>query len=259
MTASPIQITPSLRLTNRCDYTQFSQDLEERGFGILASAMDSSALAELRQTIFNPGAAGTRCLLDVPIVRQTALSVGEGLVQARVLHRGAAAIQAIAFDKTPDANWKVTWHQDVMFPFAQRVSHPGYDLACVKEGVDYARPPTSVLAALLAVRLHLDECDYRNGPLRVAPGTHRLGVLRSTDIAVTCARHGAVSCLAREGEALLMRPLLLHASSTATEPRHRRVLHLVYHTGDPMDVPWFRRIQIDETAPPDGPRSGSAR
>lgn len=167
-----------------------------------------------------------------------------------MLPAGAVAIQAIAFDKTPTANWKVTWHQDVMFPFAQRASLPGYDIACVKDGVDYARPPTSALSSLLAVRLHLDDCDERNGPLRVAPGTHQLGVLRSTDIAVAFTRHGEVACLAREGEALLMSPLLLHASSTAIEPRHRRVLHLVYHMGATMDVPWFRRVQIGNAAPP---------
>lgn len=181
------------------------------------------------------------------------------MIAAGVLRAGAVAIQAIAFDKTPTANWKVTWHQDVMFPFDRRVSHPGYGLACVKEGVDYARPPASVLAALLAVRIHLDDCDERNGPLRVARGTHRLGILRSTEIQVAHARYGDVSCLAREGEALLLSPLLLHASSRAIEPRHRRVLHLVYHMGAMMDVPWFRSIPVGEAAPPGSQTSGSTR
>jgi hypothetical protein len=42
-------------------------------------------------------------------------------------------------------------------------------------------------------------------------------------------------------EVLLMRPLLLHASSQALDPGHRRVLHFVYDGGDSMREHWFRR------------------
>jgi hypothetical protein len=37
-----------------------------------------------------------------------------------------------------------------------------------------------------------------------------------------------VSCAVEAGDALLMRPLLLHASSRSTRATHRRVLHLEY-------------------------------
>jgi len=40
-----------------------------------------------------------------------------------------------------------------------------------------------------------------------------------------------VPCTVNKGGALLMRPLLLH-SSTAANPRHRRVLHLEYSSID---------------------------
>lgn len=166
----------------------------------------------------------------------------ETLTASGVLPRGAVAIQAIAFDKNPSANWKVTWHQDVMFPFAGRVTAPGYDLPSRKDDVDYARPPRAVLEALLAVRLHIDDCNETNGPLRVAPGSHREGVLRGDDIAGRVAACGESVCLARAGEALLMKPLLLHASSPAKEPRHRRVLHVVYHDGSPVAEPWHRVV-----------------
>jgi ectoine hydroxylase-related dioxygenase (phytanoyl-CoA dioxygenase family) len=35
-------------------------------------------------------------------------------------------------------------------------------------------------------------------------------------------------CIAAAGDALLMRPLLLHASSRSTSPNNRRVLHIEY-------------------------------
>lgn len=129
-----------------------------------------------------------------------------------------------------------------MFPFAWRVQAQGIDLAARKDGIDYARPPLPVLEALLAVRIHLDDCDESNGPLRVSLGTHQRGIIRSSDIQAAVAERGEKLCLAKSGEALLMKPLLLHASSPATVPRHRRVLHLVYHSGEPIAEPWHRAV-----------------
>ena len=217
-----------------------TDDLEARGWALIASNLAPEVLKALRENIFTPGVAGMRCLLDEPLVAAVARELRGRLVELGVLSAEAVAIQAIAFDKTPETNWKVTWHQDVMFPFAQAVRSAGYDLATKKDGVDYARPPRAVLEQMLAVRLHLDDCDESNGPLRVSPGTHRGGVLRSTEIADKVEQQGQVICVARTGEAVLLRPLLLHASSIAKEPRHRRVLHLVYHSGAPTVEHWHR-------------------
>jgi ectoine hydroxylase-related dioxygenase (phytanoyl-CoA dioxygenase family) len=178
----------------------------------------------------------------VPEVAVAARKIRAELTRQGVLAGSAVAVQAIAFDKTPEANWKVTWHQDVMFPFASAVRAPGYDLATKKDGGDYARPPRAVLEGMLAVRVHLDDCDATNGPLRVAPGSNACGILRSSEIDAAVQRHGETQCLARAGDALLMRPLLLHASSPATAPKHRRVLHLVYYSGDPIAEQWYRTV-----------------
>lgn len=196
----------------------------------------------LRETLFQDGKAGTRCLLDITIVAETARIVRDRLAALDALPTTAIAIQAIAFDKTPTANWKVTWHQDLMFPFAARVTQPGYDLPAKKDGIDYARPPRPILERLLAVRVHLDDCDEANGPLRVAPGSHRHGILPSAEISTQVSHHGEIACLGQETEALLMRPLLLHASSPARAPRHRRVLHLVFDTGENCAERWHRTV-----------------
>jgi ectoine hydroxylase-related dioxygenase (phytanoyl-CoA dioxygenase family) len=94
----------------------------------------------------------------------------------------------------------------------------------------------------LAVRIHLDDCDETNGPLRVSPGTHQHGVIRSGTIAEIVAQHGETACLAKAGDALLIKPLLLHASSPAAVPKHRRVLHIVYHSGERIAEPWHRAV-----------------
>lgn len=217
-------------------------NLRHSGIAMVPTGVPAAVRAELREALFRPGQAGTRCLLDVPAVRRVALSLKAELVGAGHLPAGAVAIQALAFDKTAATNWKVAWHQDLMFPFARPASDPAYSLPCRKDGVDFARPPRALLEELLAVRLHLDACDEANGPLRVVPGSHLGGVLSPADVAGKVDGGGTTTCLAAEGEALLMRPLLLHASSRAREPRHRRVLHLVFHPGEPTSEPWHRAL-----------------
>jgi len=218
------------------------EQLKDEGWALHRSGIAADDLAQLRKTIFTAGAAGTRCLLDLPAVQVAARQLRGELVAAGLMAEGAVAIQAIAFDKTAETNWKVAWHQDLMFPFAQEVKAAGYELPTKKGGVDFARPPVEVLEELLALRLHLDDCDAGNGPLRVAPGSHRGGIIPSAECASEAARRGEQVCLANEGDALLMRPLLLHASSQASDPRHRRVLHLVYHAGGMLAEEWHRRI-----------------
>ncbi|MES2922142.1 MAG: phytanoyl-CoA dioxygenase family protein [Verrucomicrobiota bacterium] len=217
-------------------------DLENHGFCVRPSCIALETLEELRATLFHEGSAGARCLLDHPVVRETALNLKRELIESGHLPSTAIAVQAIAFDKTPATNWKVAWHQDLMFPFAKRVTSEGFDIPTIKQGIDYARPPAGILGELLAARLHLDDCDSTNGPLRVSPGTHHSGILGTSEIPAHVADHGEIACLAKTGEVLLMRPLTIHASSQATEPKHRRILHLVYHSGAPIPEPWHRKI-----------------
>lgn len=216
--------------------------LESQGFALVRSSLPQEIFEEIRNTLFHADSAGERCLLDQPVVRETALNLKRELIRSGHLSSAAVAIQAIAFNKTPTTNWKVAWHQDLMFPFAKPVTAHDFHLPTVKQGIHYARPPACILKQLLAVRLHLDDCDSTNGPLRVCPGTHCAGVFATSEISAHVADHGEVTCLAKTGELLLMRPLILHASSQATAPKHRRILHLVYHSGDPIPEPWHRTI-----------------
>lgn len=138
------------------------------------------------------------------------------------------AVRAILFDKRAEANWHVGWHQDTAIAVASRVDTPGFGPWSVKAGVIHVRPPADVLARMLAVRIHLDDCGEQNGPLRVVPGSHRSGLLEPDAVRRmidTAAKHTAG---ARAGEALIMSPLLLHASSPSAEPARRRVIHIEY-------------------------------
>ncbi len=78
------------------------------------------------------------------------------------------------------------------------------------------------------MHLPLGDCDTDNSPLQVLPGTHRGGRLSAGEIQRTRQNFPAAVCPIPAGGALMMRPLLLRASSASQSPRHRRVIHLKY-------------------------------
>lgn len=146
----------------------------------------------------------------------------------RCLGPEACAVRAIFFDKTADANWKVAWHQDRTIAVRERRTVPGFGPWSVKAGVIDVEPPVDVLAQMVTLRVHLDETDKSNGPLRVIPGSHRWGRLDADVIAERRRAVGEVVCCVPRGGVMVMKPLLLHASAPATTPRHRRVVHLEF-------------------------------
>ncbi|MGH7130738.1 MAG: phytanoyl-CoA dioxygenase family protein [Phycisphaerales bacterium] len=159
--------------------------------------------------------------LDFEPVAQVVGAVGSGR---------AKLVRSILFDKTPDANWLVPWHQDVAIAVRERREADGFGPWSVKDGLVHCQPPVEVLESMFTLRLHLDPCGPENGPLRVIPGSHRHGI---TDADITEAqRTNAVECTTPAGGAVLMRPLTLHASPKASSPAHRRVLHLEFATCD---------------------------
>src|SRR5207248_2544553 len=110
----------------------------------------------------------------------------------------------------------------------ERKEAEGFGPWSVKAGVLHVQPPAAILEKMLTVRLHLDDCPEQNGPLRVIPGSHLLGRLREGAISALTTPAAPVVCTVARGGVLLMRPLLLHASSPSQQPGHRRVLHIEY-------------------------------
>jgi ectoine hydroxylase-related dioxygenase (phytanoyl-CoA dioxygenase family) len=92
------------------------------------------------------------------------------------------------------------------------------------------------------VRLHLDDCDESNGPLRVLGGSHKFGRIPDEQVRGLASECPETLCRVGAGGALLIRPLLLHASSRSTGYGHRRVLHIEYAGGDlPAPLRWHEQ------------------
>ena len=155
-----------------------------------------------------------------------------------ILGPNATLVRAIFFDKIPGSNWSVPWHQDLTIALKERAEVPGFSPWSQKDGVWHVQPPAEILDAMVTVRLHLDDCSHDNGPVRVKPGSHRHGKIAESRIEGWNTQD--VACTGLAGSALVMRPLLLHASSPAQNPAHRRVLHLEYASAIlPEPLEWY--------------------
>jgi ectoine hydroxylase-related dioxygenase (phytanoyl-CoA dioxygenase family) len=219
--------------------TAMPYTVETDGFAIATGIVPESQRSVLLAALGDPDGAGSRGLLAAPAVRTFARC--EVMMKLVTPHLGpdAQPVRAIFFDKTPASNWLVPWHQDLTIAVSSKVETPGFGPWSVKNGIPHVQPPVALLAQMLTVRLHLDDCDASNGALRVLPGSHQGGRLDPDQISAARAAAKEVVCEVAAGDALLMRPLLLHASSKSVTDRRRRVLHIEYCSGRlPEGLAW---------------------
>jgi ectoine hydroxylase-related dioxygenase (phytanoyl-CoA dioxygenase family) len=221
--------------------------IEELGFAIVPDVLDEREIVRLETAIgrdhMESGRGGLRNLLDrAPEVAALADSPTIRRLVEPVLGSSGVVARGILFDKTPEANWKVPWHQDLTIAVQCKIETQGYGPWTMKENVHHVQPPVEVIEKMLAVRIHLDDCGEENGPLKVIPGTHRMGRLSAGRIQSMQQSMPVERCVVKRGDAILMRPLLLHSSSAAESPAHRRVIHLEYASSDlPNGLRWLSR------------------
>jgi hypothetical protein len=204
----------------------------EAGFAIHSNVVGAGEIdalcVELGAATLARSRAGARHLLNVPAV--AALARDPRLVDLAASALGGRPIPfgATLFDKSVESNWLVVWHQDTALPLAERRDAPGWGPWSQKNGVTYAHAPASALAQVVALRIHLDDSHVDSGPLRVLPATHTLGVLTDEAVHALTQRVEPVTCTVDRGGVVVMRPLLVHASSKVNSPVSRRVIHVEY-------------------------------
>jgi ectoine hydroxylase-related dioxygenase (phytanoyl-CoA dioxygenase family) len=234
------------------DAVSYAKSFRRDGYYICENVLSPAEVDELRQAIANVPAGdevrrkrnvyGVRNLLEISqAVRGLA---GERRIRqfvVPVLGDHAFAVRAIFFDKVAGANWSLFWHQDNVISVAQRVEVPGYVGWSNKAGVWQVQPPAEVLANMVAVRVHLDDCPATNGPLRVLPGSHCCGWIEDLD--AWKSRVPEVTCTVSCGGIVSMCPLTLHASARSEENGHRRVIHIEYAAAElPDGLDWNVRV-----------------
>jgi len=206
------------------------EKFEDDGFLVTGPLSGHELGAQLEAIIpkLNPDGVGTRNLIEHAWCADLAKTIRAHRLVAPFLSVATAAVQCNLFEKSKDQNWLVPVHQDLSIAVLEKIEHPALTGWAEKEGAIFVQPPDSVLREMVAVRFHIDECGLGDGPLRVVPGSHKMGRLTSQAALAERDRIGEISCPVERGGAMLMKPLLLHASSKASGQSRRRVLHFVF-------------------------------
>lgn len=208
------------------------ESMRERGYAMIPEVFrqkeSDKLLRELNCANLPRSRAGVRHAMRIQAVAEIARGAALLGIVREILGEGAFPFRATLFDKSATANWLVVWHQDTALPLTDKREMPGWGPWSVKEGVNYAHAPASALEQVAALRVHLDDSTSENGPLRVLPGTHTLGVLTDEQIHTLSEKVAEVECPVPCGGVLAMRPLIVHASSKAQNEMPRRVLHIEY-------------------------------
>jgi hypothetical protein len=205
------------------------EDFNEAGFVVVPGVLASSECEALSERVqLDPGSSGTRSLLREAWCIEVVQRLRKHEAVSKLLDPTDVAVQCTYFEKSSLRNWLVPIHQDLSIPVAERVPDAALTGWSNKEGSLFVHAPAELLARLTAVRVHLDDCGEQDGPLRVIPGSHRLGIISPQAATVARQPLAEVACVASKGAAMVMRPLLLHASSKASGRSRRRVLHFVF-------------------------------
>jgi ectoine hydroxylase-related dioxygenase (phytanoyl-CoA dioxygenase family) len=224
--------------------SMFLRAVEKDGFGIVSGVLDEHDVSQVLQKLSSARSrrsrAGIRHLLSDAGVIALAMEPRLLGIARDILGGEAFPFRATLFDKSPESNWLVVWHQDTALPLRQRKQVHGWGPWSVKEGITYAHATACALDKVIALRVHLDASTELNGPLRVLPGTHKLGVLTDDEVSQLATQISPVDCVAPEGAVLAIRPLVIHSSSKSQIESPRRVLHIEYSSsmliGDGLEL-----------------------
>jgi ectoine hydroxylase-related dioxygenase (phytanoyl-CoA dioxygenase family) len=184
---------------------------------------------------------GMRDLLNkCPYIRKLANSKSIRRLVEEMLGKEVFPVRAVFFDKVPNANWNVPWHQDTSIAIKKKEEVAGFKLWRIKEGIVHVEPPEHYLRNMLTLRIHLDPTTIDNGALRILPGTHLKGRLNAKDILSLVETMKPLECESAAGDILLMCPLLLHSSRKAVNPSHRRIIHIEFSAmALPSPLEWY--------------------
>ena len=196
--------------------------------GVLSSEECEALVSCLSNAKVSRGRAGARHLMCLPEVARIASDTRLLAIARREFRTEPFPFRVTLFEKSGKANWLVVWHQDTALPLRARFDAPGWGPWSEKAGVAYAHAPASALSRIVALRVHLDASTTDNGPLRVVPHSHVLGILTDEEIGGVANELGFVDCLVPKGGILTMSPLIIHSSSKARIDALRCVLHIEY-------------------------------
>lgn len=152
-------------------------------------------------------------------------------------------VKSIYFDKPPQSNWYVSYHQDLTISVKEKHDIDGYKLWTSKQNQFAVQPPIKVLENIVTFRIHLDDTDENNGALKIISQSHNKNIYRPETIDWTIEQETTASV--PQGGVMVMKPLILHSSGRTNNNKHRRVIHIEISNIDlPSPLNWAEKIII---------------
>lgn len=217
---------------------------DDLGFEVMQNLLEpdcvQALLKELSQLKLEPLRGGIRRIEQrVPQVAALAKSSEMMSIARKHLPKQPELVRAIYFDKSPENNWLVTWHQDRTVAVSKQFEADGWGPWSIKSEAWHVQPPLEVLQEMVTIRIHLDDATISNGCLKIMPGTHTLGILGTAEGQNKVHQDQVGYCEVPAGGAVIMRPHILHSSEKSVAPIPRRVLHFEYSSYQlPEGIGW---------------------
>jgi hypothetical protein len=227
-------------------FTKYNQEMMDNGFTVIGDVYSDAELKSIIEAIeqVDTSKPTFRKTNDLFAIRQFLKEVPQSLpfiftdrltgIINTLIGIDYFVVKAIYFDKPGESNWFVSYHQDLTISVDRKVEVEGFGPWSVKQNQFAVQPPLHILEGNFTVRIHLDDTNEDNGALRVISGSHLKGIYRPETIDWTTERE--VTCNVPKGGIMLMRPLLLHASSRTTNNKKRRVIHIEF-SNKPLPEP----------------------
>lgn len=221
------------------DFIKYKQEISREGFTVIENVFTNSAVESIIETINheNISRQTSRKTNDLFAIRQFLKEVPETMsliftdklnnIIKELFGEKYLVVKSIYFDKPARSNWFVAYHQDLTISVDKKIKIEGFDHWSEKQNQFAVQPPLHFLEQGFTIRIHLDNTDEHNGALRVIPGSHLKGIYRSETIDWNIEKE--VICNVPVGGIMIMRPLILHASSRTTNDQKRRVIHIEFN------------------------------
>lgn len=206
------------------------QIFNDEGYLVLENILTIDGLNAIKQQLIGIDVvgAGSRELLSETWCKTLANQLKKHPELSTILPNTSKAIQCTYFQKSLEKNWLVPLHQDLSIPVKEQFTKEGFTGWSKKQGTLFVQPPSTMANQIIAVRLHIDDCQQVHGPLKVVPTSHQLGRIPEKQWIAVRDEKGEKECTVNAGGVVIMSPLILHSSSKATHANGRRVLHFLF-------------------------------
>lgn len=206
-----------------------ASSLSQDGFEIHRGVFSADEVEALREEADRVASeAGSACVRNLSVRSELFRELSNSPKLKEIFpSETLTTVRSLLFDKTPQENWPVAWHQDLTIATQSVISCEGYGPWTNKDGVPHAHAPSELLEQMVTARIHLDPTDEENGALMVVTGSHRIGKIPTLSIP-DLVEKSSFTCICEPGDVLLISPLLLHSSHRSTKPNRRRILHFEY-------------------------------